>query len=242
VCLIQSFFTQRVMSSGITPGCGLKPSYNYQKRQSGESMPAEQKAETIVYEVGAGLYINITNRCPCNCTFCLRGAADGVKEGESLWLDHEPSLEEIGEALSNVDFSKYEEVVFCGYGEPCERLDELVYAAKLIRERTALPVRLNTNGLGDLINSKKTAPVLAQYINRVSISLNAPDKETYNSICRPVFGGDAYNAMIQFALECKALMPEVNFTVVDVLSEEQLRQCRELCGGLGIRLRVRKYV
>ena len=198
-------------------------------------------SETIVYEVYSGLYLNITNRCPCDCTFCLRNEADGVTGGESLWLDHEPSTEEIKQALDRVDLSNYEEAVFCGYGEPCVRLDELLYAAKLIKDKVPLPIRLNTNGLADLIHGKKTAPLLAQCIDRVSVSLNAPDRETYNAMCRPSFGEGAFDAIIRFAVDCKALIPDVNFTVVDVLSMDELRRCRELCDSLGIRLRVRRF-
>ena len=198
-------------------------------------------SETIVYEVYKGLYINITNRCPCDCVFCLRNSADSVVSGESLWLDHEPSTDEIEQALNSVDFSLYKEVVFCGYGEPCERLNELIFAASIIREKSKLPIRLNTNGLGDLINSKKTAPLIAPYIDRISISLNAPDKETYNTLCRPSFGEGAYSAVIQFALDCKELIPDVTLSVVDVLNDDQIRKCQELCDSLGIRLRIRKF-
>ena len=176
-------------------------------------------SQTIVYEVHQGLYINITNLCHCSCVFCLRNAVDGVNDGQSLWLDHEPAAEEIKAALGGLDFSRYEEVVFCGFGEPCERLDTLIYTAKLVRGMTKLPIRLNTNGLGDLINQKRTAPILAPYIDRVSISLNAPDKESYNALCRPSFGEEAFDAILRFALDCTALIPEVNFTVVDALDK-----------------------
>ncbi len=195
---------------------------------------------TIVYDYYGGLYLNITNRCPCACSFCVRDMRGGIITDGSLWLEHEPSSEEILTALRGVDFSRYEEAVFCGFGEPCERLDELIKAARFIKENSALPVRLNTNGLGDLINKMKTAPLLASVIDRVSISLNAPDKVTYAELCRPVYGEDAYDAMLRFALDCKELIPDTRFTAVDVLSEEQMNKCKELCAGMGIPLRVRK--
>lgn len=197
---------------------------------------------TIVYEVHNGLYLNITNACPCACTFCLRGTADGLKPGENLWLEHEPTQEEVFEALGRVNLSLYKEVVFCGYGEPCERLDILLQTAAFVKEKSNLPIRLNTNGLGDLINKKRTAPLLAASIDHVSISLNAADKESYNSICRPVFGADSFDAMVNFALDCNKLIPKVNFSVVDFIEEDQLRGCQELSDSLGIPLRIRSMI
>ena len=197
-------------------------------------------SETIIYKVRKGLYINITNRCPCNCAFCVRQEAAGINKGESLWLDHEPSIEEIEQALRDVDFTRYEEVVFCGYGEPCERLDALIATARMIKERTDTPIRLNTNGLSDLINNKKTAPLLAGLIDHVSISLNAPDKEAYAALCQPVYGEAAFDAILRFALDCKEVIPIVNFSVVEVLDAEQLRACQKLSEDLGIDLRIRK--
>jgi TatD family-associated radical SAM protein len=198
------------------------------------------KIQTVVYEYGNALYLNITNRCPCDCIFCLRRHGDGVTTGQSLWLAHEPSHDEIEAALRPVDYSRYNEAVFCGYGEPCERLEALCFTAGLIRGKTGLPIRLNTNGLSDLINNKKTAPILAGYIERISISLNAPDAETYNNLCRPVFGAGAFNAVVQFALDCKNQIPDTTVTIVAAaLTEEQIQGCRALCKTLGLRLRLR---
>ena len=197
---------------------------------------------TIAYEVYNGLYLNITNRCPCACTFCLRDGAEGLNPGENLWLEHEPTQAEILEALNRFKLSRYEEAVFCGYGEPCERLDMLLQTAEYIKEESGLPVRLNTNGLGDLINKKATAPLLIGHVDHVSISLNAADKESYNAICRPSFGADAYDAMIKFALSVKEAGIKVNFSVVDILQAEELRKCQELSASLGIPLRVRSVI
>ena len=94
-----------------------------------------QKAMTIAYAVGKNLYLNITNRCPCACTFCIRTMCDGAYGSDPLWLDHEPSMEEIREALDKEDLSHYQEVVFCGFGEPTERLETLCETAKLLKAR-----------------------------------------------------------------------------------------------------------
>ena len=128
---------------------------------------------TITYPVTTGLYVNITNRCPCACTFCVRNKKDHVFESDSLWLEKEPTVQEICDSLDTWDLSKYEEVVFCGFGEPTERLYDLLEVAKYIKSKSDIRIRINTNGLADLIWKKSTAPKLKGLIDAVSISLNA---------------------------------------------------------------------
>ena len=106
---------------------------------------------TITYSVKSGIYVNMTNRCPCACTFCLRNNRDSVYGSEPLWLDREPTVREICESIDNWDLSKYSEVVFCGYGEPTERLDDLLIVAAHIRSKSDIKIRINTNGLADII-------------------------------------------------------------------------------------------
>lgn len=193
---------------------------------------------TIAYELGNALYLNITNKCPCDCVFCIRNTGEGVNYGESLWLKHEPAIDEIMKILSETDYSQYREVVFCGYGEPTERLEVLLECAKFLKQH--LYVRLNTNGLSDLINGKKTAPLLANYIDCVSISLNAPDADIYNRLCSPIFGDGSFEAMIQFTKDCKECITQVMMSVMgSALNKEELERCRALCDLLDVPLRVR---
>ena len=125
---------------------------------------------TILYPAKDGLYVNLTNRCPCSCTFCLRQNQDGVYGSDSLWLEHEPSFEEILEELKKQNLTQYNELVFCGYGEPTERLDVLLQvAAYCKRACPSLLIRINTNGLADLIWKKPTAQQLKGLIDTVSI-------------------------------------------------------------------------
>ena len=199
---------------------------------------------TITYQVKTSVYVNITNRCPCNCTFCLRRNGSGVFGSESLWLEREPTLDEIVESLGHWDYSRFREVVFCGYGEPTERLDVLLAAAeRLKRQDDSLRIRVNTNGLSDLINEKPTARLFAGKIDCVSISLNTDDPEEYLAVCRPRFGTAAYPAMLAFAKEAATILPEVIMTVVDepVTSKEKQERCRQIAASLGARLRVRPY-
>ena len=195
---------------------------------------------TIVYRLGGALYLNITNKCPCNCRFCIRNNAEGINPGESLWLEREPEPEEVINALAGEDIQEYSEIVFCGYGEPTERLSLLLDTARYLKEQKYSPIRLNTNGLSDLINGKKTAPLLAKYIDSISISLNAPDAASYYALCAPVFGEGAFDAMIQFAKECRELIPEVKLSIVDInMDEETVKACRKLAASLDIPLRLR---
>lgn len=201
------------------------------------------KAMTILYEVHDGLYVNITNKCQCSCTFCLRKDGDGAYESDSLWLEHEPSFEEFLEALKGFDLSKYREVVFCGYGEPTNRIDLIIQISKYLKSISDIKIRLNTNGLGDLINQKAIAPMLEGCIDSVSISLNAPTAEKYVEVARPKYGTEAFKALLKFAEECKKYVPEMMFTVVDTtISPEEIEAARQIAEKMGITFRVRAFV
>lgn len=200
-----------------------------------------KKRMTILYDVGRKLYINLTNKCPCNCTFCIRHNGDGAYGSDSLWLEHEPSLDEVKEAFSKVDMSKYKEVVFCGYGEPMERVNEVIAVGEFVKANYGdVTVRLNTNGLGDKIHGVPTAKLLQGAVDIVSISLNSYCKEKYNEVTRPKWD-DAFDAMLSFAADCKSYLPQVVFTVVDVIPPEDISRAKALAMSIGIPLRVREY-
>ena len=199
---------------------------------------------TITYQVKDAVYVNLTNRCPCNCTFCLRHNGPGVFGSGPLWLEREPTLEETIDSLGQWDYERFREVVFCGYGEPTERLDVLLAAAARLKEQDpTLRIRVNTNGLSDLINGKPTAPLFAGKVDCLSISLNTDDPAEYLSVCRPRFGEAAYPAMLKFTQEAAALLPSVVMTVVGepVTSLEKQARCRAIAARLGAHLRVRPY-
>lgn len=199
-----------------------------------------KKRMNILYEVGGKLYINITNRCPCNCTFCIRKNGDGAYGSDSLWLEHEPSLDEIKAAFEKADMTKYKEIVFCGYGEPMMRVNEVISIGEFVKANYNVTVRLNTNGLGDKIHGVPTARLLQGAVDIVSISLNSYCKEKYNDVTRPKWD-DAFDAMLSFASDCKAYLPQTIFTVVDVISTEDISRAKALAMSMGIPLRVREY-
>ena len=194
---------------------------------------------TILYDYEDSLYINLTNKCPCACVFCIRKETDHVGNSDSLWLDHEPTVEEVKKEFKNFDLNKYEEIVFCGYGEPLVRINEVVEVAKYIRSISNIKIRVNTNGFSDLIHNKKTAQMLKDNIDAVSISLNAPNKVKYNEVTKPKFGEKSYEALLDFATDCKKYIKEVNFSVVDEINEKEIQESKELAESMNIPLRVR---
>lgn len=195
---------------------------------------------TITYPVNRGLYINMTNRCPCACTFCLRKNGDSVYGSEPLWLEREPTVKEICDSIDSRNLDDFDELVFCGYGEPTERLEDLLAVAAYVKKKSAIRIRINTNGLSDLINGGPTAWRLEGLIDAVSVSLNATNSADYLRVVRPRFGEGSYEAMLNFTADAAKFVPDVMMTVVDeVTSGEEQEKSREICQRLGARLRVR---
>ena len=194
----------------------------------------------IIYTYKEQVYANITNRCDCSCKFCIRSHKDAVGESESLWFTEEPTIEQIQEAMDAFDFSGYDELVYCGYGEPTCALEQLIHSASYIKKKYPIKIRLNTNGLANMYHKRNVIPELAQVVDRVSISLNAPTAEKYQEITRPRFY-NGFAGMLEFAKDAKEYFETVQFSVVDVLSEEDKCASQELAERMGITLRIRKF-
>lgn len=190
----------------------------------------------ITYEINNALYLNLTNRCSNNCSFCVRNHPEGI--GFDLWLRKEPSLEEIIEDIKNPE--RYSEVVFCGYGEPLERLREVIEICKYLK-RKGVKTRINTNGQANLIWKRNIVPELEGLVDSISISLNAKNAGDYVKLCRPESGEAAYAAVLDFAKECVKYIPEVWLTVVDVISAYDIELCRSIACTMGAQFRVRHY-
>ncbi|MGL5435323.1 MAG: TIGR04100 family radical SAM protein [Lachnospiraceae bacterium] len=194
----------------------------------------------IIYTYQGQVYANITNKCNCRCTFCIRNNQDTVGEARTLWHTSEPNLKEITTAIDHFNFSSYSELVFCGYGEPTCALDRLLESARYAKAHNKLSIRLNTNGLGSLYHKKNIVPLLAEVVDTISISLNAPSAEQYNEVTRP-FNNNAFDCLLQFAYECKLQIPSVKLTVVDILSPEDIAASQQIADTIGIPLRIRTY-
>ena len=203
----------------------------------------KNKAMTILYEVHNGLYVNLTNRCSCACTFCVRQTDDSVGKSDTLWLEHEPTFEEVMAAFYDFEMSKYEELVFCGFGEPTEAFDTLKRVAAEAKRRWNIPVRVNTNGQGSLINERDIAPEFEGIVDTVSISLNTPNAEEYLKLTRSRYKEQAFPAMLEFAREVKKYVPNVVMsTVGTTITHEEEEQCQTLCNELGVTYRIRPWI
>lgn len=194
-----------------------------------------------VYEFGNSLYLNLTNRCPNRCEFCIRNIKKGVS-GSELWLLKEPTYQELLDDISLYPLSKYDEIVFCGFGEPMCNLSMISQIGPYLK-RKGCKTRINTNGLGNLINNRDdVAKLIAPYIDCVSISLNASNAETYQEICRSKYGEKAFYAMLQFATDCVKEGIDTTMSVVDFIGEEEIEACRKLVETTGATFRVRETI
>ncbi len=197
---------------------------------------------TIFYKFGGKMYVNITNGCPCDCVFCIRKNGDSIEDNDSLWLEREPSFEEICAAFDKFDKAGISEAVFCGYGEPTVRVETLIKTAEYIKDNSDMNVRVNTNGLVRLVHKDFDIMRFKGVVDSFSISLNAPNAKRYNEVTRPRFGEPAFDEMLSFSREVKDMGIETSFTVVDIITAEETAECEKIAAGMGIPLRVRAYV
>lgn len=196
----------------------------------------------IIYTLDGGTYLNITNKCPCNCAFCIRSKGDAVGDAEKLWFDEEPDFDDIKKAVDDYDFEHTNSAIFCGYGEPTNAYDNLIKTAKYLKQiNPEINLRLNTNGLSDLINGRPTAKELSEVFDYISVSLNEPTSEKYDKITRNIFKGKAFDAVLDFTRECVKYCKKVRMTVVDVITEEEIEEARRVCESTGAEFKVRSF-
>lgn len=200
---------------------------------------------TITYKVGNGLYVNMTNECTNACDFCIRNNGESAYGSDPLWLEREPTKEEVLEdILAAFKKEDYSELVFCGYGEPTCRLLDMLWVCKGVKK--SLPhtnIRLNTNGQADLIYDTDTSSMFEGLVDSISISLNSADEKKYQDICHSIYGEQAYTAMLNFARNVARYVPDVAFSVVrGFLSEEDIAVCQSIADKTGVKLRVREYI
>lgn len=197
---------------------------------------------TICYTVNDALYINLTNRCSNSCSFCIRNNGDGVYGSDSLWLEREPTVDEVLTAIDGYDLSRFKELVFCGYGEPTERAADLVRIAKTVKVRYGIRIRINTNGQGNLINGKDITGDLVGAVDVVSVSLNASNPEEYDAVCHSVYGLSAYNSIVEFAKLCVSRGITTVLSVVDTtVSRDAIKRCEDIARSVGAVLRIRAF-
>lgn len=198
--------------------------------------------DTLTYKVGNGLYVNLTNRCTMNCTFCIRSHHDGVGDAETLWLSREHTKEELLEDIVKHDLPSFHEIVFCGFGEPTERLYDMLWICRELKKlKNAPQTRVDTNGHASLLEGKDVSPLFCGVLDTVSVSLNAPTAEEYTALCRPESGEAAFYAMLDFTKKVKQYVPNTYMSVLDILPSAKLAACKALCDQIGVALRVRHF-
>lgn len=199
---------------------------------------------TISYPYEGNLYVNLTNKCNCHCTFCLRDETGSIYTDNSLWLEREPTVAEAVENIEQELKKDYKQLVFCGFGEPTYRFDDICEIVDQLKKKHNLPpVRINTNGHGNLINQKDITNSLKGRIDILSISLNAPDVVRYTEITRPNEGEIAYQSMLEFATKANSIEGvEVMFTIVNEGDTQSIEKCKLLANQLGITLKIREFI
>jgi len=205
-------------------------------------MSLMRKSSNVVYWLGNNLYLNITNRCPNNCYFCFRKFKNDIREF-NLKLRKEPSSNEVINELQKVMNRKnWGEVVFCGFGEPLEKLDCLLEITKWIKKHHGKPVRIDTNGQGYLLNEgREVVKELKEAgVDKVSVSLNAHDKATYNQVCKPEFE-NAFENVLEFIEKAKRAYLDTEITAV-AIPEVDILKVKELARRMGVGFRVREYI
>ena len=203
-----------------------------------------KRSMCITYVVDGSLYVNMTNKCSNRCDFCIRNNGDGAYGSDSLWLEREPTLDEVMDSVFSRNLNEYPELIFCGYGEPTYRLADAVAVAKAVKGKYPhIRIRINTNGHSDLILGQDTAPMYEGAFDVVSISLNTPSPEGYQQLCHSIFGEKSHAALISFAERVKHYVPQVVLSVVkETLTEEEIEQCRAIAENAGVTLRIRDYI
>ncbi len=192
----------------------------------------------IVYHSDDKIYINLTNQCDNNCDFCIRNHTDDVF-GYNLWLQNEPTAQDIIKELEKYDLSRYLEVVYCGFGEPTFKMDVIKEVSRYLKKFN-IKKRINTNGHGNLINERSIVDELISSVDIINVSLNEVDSKAYDSICHSIYGEEGFDAMIDFAKQCVKAGAEVVLSVVDCVPKETIKKAQMIANEIGAHLRVRE--
>jgi len=198
------------------------------------------------YYLGNSMYINVTNFCTNECVFCIRSSTDSVG-GVNLVLEEENfSHEEIIGEIKTTFTENTKEIVFCGYGEPLIKLDIVKNTAKFIKETyPEIPVRINSNGQGNLIHKRNIVPELVGLIDKISISLNAENAELYQELSKSDFEAEtAYQAVKDFISECVKNGIETTATIVTGFENYKIdvEKCKKITEELGANFRIREWL
>ncbi len=191
--------------------------------------------DTLIYVIGRNLYVNLTDRCTLACSFCPKHNGSKAVHDYNLTLADRPDPEKIIQLIG--DPQQYEEVVFCGFGEPTLRLKALIRVANAVKASGG-KTRLNTDGLGSLFHKEDIVPLLATCIDAVSVSLNAQNEHLYEKHCSPSLP-HSYSAVLSFIERASHWIPDVTVTAIDGLDGVDISACQVLAQERGAQFRAR---
>jgi TatD family-associated radical SAM protein len=194
------------------------------------------KKQQIVYPIRNSLYLSITDRCTLVCDFCPKTHGDYHVQGYDLEMDHRPDVDEILQSIP--DLQAYDEIVFCGFGEPTLRLKTLLLVARDLKHK-GKQIRLNTDGLGSLVHKRNILPELSEVVDRLSISMNAQNEDVYNRHCQPQLPG-SYQAMLEFIGQAPQYIEDVTVTAINGLDGVDIDMCRRQAREMGVKFRQRE--
>lgn len=192
--------------------------------------------QTITYTIENRLYLSITDRCTLVCEFCPKTQGTMQVHDYDLTFDHRPEYQEIMAAIG--DPAQYEEIVFCGFGEPTLRLKLLLQLAKWIKQEGG-KTRVNTDGLANLVHKRNVVPEMVGAVDSLSVSMNGQNEEIYNLHCQPQLQG-SFQAMLAFLREAGRQIPQVTATAIEGLEGVDIDKCRQLAADCGVEFRVRQ--
>ncbi|MCW8825717.1 MAG: TatD family nuclease-associated radical SAM protein [Gammaproteobacteria bacterium] len=198
-------------------------------------MPAKSESQILAYELHGNCYLNITSECTLRCQFCPKYNRTWEVQEYDLTLTREPSVSEVIEAIG--DPKRYKQIVFCGLGEPTKRFDVLMEIARKMKAQ-GMSVRVNTDGLVNLVEGRDVTPEMAEVVDQLSISLNAQNEEIYRRHTRPRREG-AFDAMLDFAKKAKAAGMDVSLSAIDGLEGVDIEACQKIADHLGVAFRRR---
>ncbi len=190
---------------------------------------------TLVYDIRNSRYLNITGRCTLRCQFCPKHNGSKQVNEYQLDLSCQPKAEDIVALLGNVE--QFDEYVFCGYGEPTLNLPTLLTVAQVIKQKGGR-VRVNTDGLGNLVHRRNILPELAQWVDSLSISLNADTEQAYQLHCQPKLK-NSYQAVRTFITLAPHYIDSVQVSAIDGLEGVDIEACRQFVNSCGAKFKHR---
>ncbi|NVK21778.1 MAG: radical SAM protein [Kangiellaceae bacterium] len=187
----------------------------------------------LVYAIDDSLYLNISNRCTLECTFCPKTQGSHQVHDYDLSITKQPSSDEIISQIELLDdkLIDYKEVVFCGFGEPTLRLQQLKAVASYLKSKN-IKVRLNTDGLANLVHKRNILLELKPLIDSISISLNSDDERSYIKHCQPQLK-HAYKAVLEFIRLAPNYINDVRVTAINGLEQVNIHNCQQIAYSAG---------